>query len=81
VNEVFEDERKVSALVLDLHAAAVQERDTASQVLLQWFVSEQVEEEARAQEIVEKLRIVGNRPGAALYLDSRSTASAASPLG
>jgi ferritin len=73
VNEVFErvleHERKVSALVHDLHAAAVQERDTASQVFLQWFVSEQVEEEARAQEIVEKLRMVGDRPGAALYLD------------
>jgi ferritin len=32
-------------------------------------VGEQVEEEARAQEIVDKLRMVGDRPGAALYLD------------
>ena len=73
VNEVFErvleHERKISALVHDLHATANQERDTASQVFLQWFVSEQVEEEARAEEIVEKLHMVGDRPGAALYLD------------
>lgn len=73
VNEVFEKvlehERKISAVVHDLHATAVQERDTASQVFLQWFVSEQVEEEARAEEIVEKLHMVGDRPGAALYLD------------
>jgi ferritin len=73
VNEVFEKvlehERKVTAFVHDLHATALQERDTAAQVFLQWFVSEQVEEEARVLEIVEKLRMVGDRPGAALYLD------------
>ena len=73
VNAVFEavleHERKVTAFVNDLHAAAVQEKDTAAQVFLQWFVAEQVEEEARVQEIVDRLRMVGDRPGAALYLD------------
>ena len=73
ITEVFEKvlahEQGVTALVHDLHATAVAEKDTASQVFLQWFVSEQVEEEARATEIVEKLRLVGDRPGAALYLD------------
>jgi ferritin len=73
VNDVFEkvleNERKVSAFVHDLHATAIQERDTAAQVFLQWFVSEQVEEEARVFEIVEKLHMVGDRPGSALYLD------------
>jgi ferritin len=66
---VLDHERKVTGFVNDLYAAAVQERDTATQIFLQWFVSEQVEEEARALEIVEKLHMVGDRPGAALYLD------------
>ena len=66
---VLDHERKVSGFVNDLHATAVQERDTAAQIFLQWFVSEQVEEEARALEIVEKLHMVGDRPGSALYLD------------
>jgi ferritin len=73
VNEVFEKvlehERRVSALVSDLHGVAEQERDKAAAIFLQWFISEQVEEEARATEIVERLRMVGDRPGAALYLD------------
>jgi ferritin len=77
--KVLEHERKVSALVHDLHATAIQERDTASQVFLQWFVSEQVEEEARAGEIVEKLRMVGDRPGAALYLDKEYGKRARTP--
>ena len=66
---VLDHERKVTGFVNDLYAAAVQERDTATQIFLQWFVSEQVEEEARALEIVEKLHMVGDRPGSALYLD------------
>jgi ferritin len=66
---VLEHERKVTAFVNDLHAVAVQEKDTAAQVFLHWFVAEQVEEEAKVTEIVDKLRMVGDRPGAALYLD------------
>jgi ferritin len=73
VTEIFEQvlahERKITALVHDLYALALAEKDAATQVFLQWFVSEQVEEEARALEIVEKLRLVGDRPSAALYLD------------
>jgi ferritin len=73
LNEVFEKvlahERAVTALVHEVHAAAAAEKDTATRVFLEWFVSEQVEEEARADEIVQKLRMVGDRPGSALYLD------------
>ena len=66
---VLKHERSVTERIHALHAAAVAEKDTAAQVFLQWFVSEQVEEEAAAQEIVDRLKMVGDRPGAALYLD------------
>ena len=73
INAVFEavlvHERNVTAFVNDLHAVAVQEKDTAAQVFLQWFVAEQVEEEARVTEIVDKIRMVADRPGSVLYLD------------
>ena len=49
--------------------AGVADGDRATEVFLQWFVAEQVEEEARAQEIVDRLRIVGDRPATVLYLD------------
>jgi ferritin len=67
--KVLEHERKVTAFVNELSAAAQQEKDRAAEVFLQWFVSEQVEEEARVVEILDRLRMVGDRPGAALYLD------------
>ena len=37
--------------------------------MLQWFIEEQVEEEANASEILDKLKMMGDRPGAILYLD------------
>ena len=66
---VAQHERKVTESIDRLHAAAVAEKDTAAQVFLQWFVAEQVEEEANVAEIVDKLRMVEGRPGTALYLD------------
>jgi ferritin len=66
---VAQHERKVTEGVGRLHDAAVAEKDMAAQVFLQWFVAEQVEEEAMVGEIVDKLRMVDGRPGTALYLD------------
>jgi ferritin len=73
IAQVFEavlaHERSVTERIHALHATAGAEKDTACQVFLQWFIAEQVEEESAAAEILDKLRMVGDRPGAALYLD------------
>jgi ferritin len=62
-------EKDVTARIHGLYHLAAAEKDTATQVFLQWFVTEQVEEEARVSEIVDKIRMVADRPGAVLYLD------------
>lgn len=62
-------ERGVSEAIDGLHSIAVAQKDTATQVFLQWFVSEQVEEEATAAEIVDKLTLIGDKPATILYLD------------
>ncbi len=66
---VLAHEKRVTERLLALHAAAADEKDTTTQVFLQWFLSEQVEEEAAATEIVDKIRMVADRPGTVLYLD------------
>jgi ferritin len=66
---VLAHERKVTEAVHALYGAAAAEKDLASVVFLQWFVDEQVKEEEAAAEIVDKLHLVGDRPGSALYLD------------
>lgn len=67
--EVLGHERKVTALINSLYEVAVAEKDYASQIFLQWFISEQVEEEANASSIVEKLRLLPEKSGALLYID------------
>jgi ferritin len=64
VLEVFEDayrhECKVTGLIHGLLKLAIAETDFASQAFLQWFVTEQVEEEAQTLAIVEKLKMMGD---------------------
>ncbi len=67
--QVLKHERQVTEQVHKLYEAARAEKDLATQTFLQWFVDEQVQEEATATEIVEKLRFVGDKGGGVLYLD------------
>jgi len=61
-------EESVSASIRDLYDLAVQEKDYASQALLQWFIVEQVEEEKTGREIVDTLTMIGdNRAGLFMY--------------
>lgn len=53
-------EAAVSAQIHTLYDLAGKERDYASQALLQWFITEQVEEERSVSQIVETLRMVGD---------------------
>ncbi|RME88901.1 MAG: ferritin [Anaerolineae bacterium] len=71
--DVFErtlaHEQKVTAYINDLYALAVKENDYASQVFLQWFIDEQVEEEKNAADILANLRMIEGSPQALFMLD------------
>ena len=68
--EVLAHEQKVTALINSLYELALKEKDYASQIFLQWFISEQVEEEANASEIVGKLKMVGEKNiNGVMYID------------
>ena len=62
-------EMNVSMMIDGLFGMAVQHGDYASQVFLQWFVTEQVEEERTAAEIVQTLKTLGGEPASLLILD------------
>ncbi len=76
----LENEQKVTAAINSLYALAQAEQDYPSQVLLQWFITEQVEEEKVAQQAIDQLRRAGEDPSAILMLDqhfgNRPTADA-----
>ncbi len=63
-------EQKVSGLINELVNLAIQEADHATNNFLQWFVCEQVEEEASVNEVVQKLKIMGDAPGGLFMIDS-----------
>jgi ferritin len=62
-------EQEVTASIHELYALAVKEKDYPTQVQLQWFITEQVEEEKSAGDIVDKLRLAGDQKAALLLLD------------
>ena len=69
--QVAEHEARVTASIHNLYEIALKEKDYASQIMLQWFISEQVEEEKNAAELVAKLRLIEERGTAVLMLDHR----------
>jgi ferritin len=71
--EVFKEVQKheafVTASIYALYELALSEKDYPSQILLQWFISEQVEEEKNAAEIVQQLELIDAKGTAVLMLD------------
>jgi ferritin len=65
----FKHEQHITGRINDLVNLAIAEKDHATNGLLQWFVKEQVEEEASVDSIVQKLKMAENAPGALLMLD------------
>ena len=64
---VCEHEAKVTGLINKLVDLSIGESDHATNSFLQWFVTEQVEEESTVRDIRDKFKLVGDS-GAALYL-------------
>jgi ferritin len=69
--KTLEHEKGISARINALFERARAEKDYASEITLQWYVSEQVEEEASVSEIVDHLHAVGETGGGIWYLDSK----------
>ena len=78
--QVLAHEQEVTSLIEQLYRKAESEQDRATQVFLQWFISEQVEEEKTASQILETLRMAGDNKVALLMLDRELGARAATAL-
>jgi len=67
--EQLKHEQKVTSLIKNLVGMAREEKDYATEFFLQWFITEQVEEESNAEEIINKLEMVGEKGHALFMLD------------
>ena len=67
--KTLEHERSVTKRINDLLDLAIDEKDHASRIFLQWYVTEQVEEESTVGDIVARLRLIGDDPNALFVVD------------
>ncbi len=67
--QALEHEKFITGSINDLYALAGDERDYATQVLLQWYINEQVEEEQSATRIIDDLRLASDSPASLLMID------------
>ena len=65
--DAYKHELKITGMINNLANLAIDEKDHAAHQFLEWFVNEQVEEEAAAQMIVDQLKLVGEN-GVAIYM-------------
>jgi len=70
----LQHEEKVTALINDLYRLADEEHDYATKGKLDWFISEQVEEEETAKGIIDRLKLVGDN-GMGIYMLDQEFAS------
>jgi len=77
----LEHEKKITGMINDLVNLAVAEKDHATSIFLHWFVDEQVEEEASALEVVDKLKMVKDFTGGLYMLDRELGQRGAAPGG
>jgi ferritin len=77
--DAFHHEQKVTSLINNLVNLADDEKDHASKIFLQWFVTEQVEEEASVDAVVQKLKLLGDHGPGVFMLDKELGARTISP--
>jgi len=68
-NDTYAHEQLVTSMINNIYEITLKEKDYPSQIMLHWFIDEQVEEEKNASEIVEQLKRIEECSNAILMLD------------
>ena len=68
-NETYSHEQKVTSLIYGIMDVAIAEKDYATQSFLKWFIDEQVEEEANASDIVNRVKMVNGNTNGLFMID------------
>ncbi|NLI93062.1 MAG: ferritin [Peptococcaceae bacterium] len=68
ITKQLEHERLVTASIYNIADHAIEERDHKTNSFIKWFVDEQAEEEANAEQILSKIRLVGENDGRGILM-------------
>lgn len=69
MEETLKHEQHVTSLIYNIMDIAIDEKDHATKSMLQWFIDEQVEEEASAEELVDSIKLIGDKGHGLFMLD------------
>lgn len=72
--QVLEHEQKVTGMITKLYELAAKEKDYPTQIMLEWFITEQSEEEKSAGDILEQLKMIGDSPVSLIMMDRQLAA-------
>ncbi len=75
--KTMEHEQFVTRSINDLMDLAIEEKDHASRIFLQWYVTEQVEEEENDNDMIAQLKLIGDNPQGLMMLDRELAGRAA----
>jgi ferritin len=67
--QTLKHEQFITNCINELMDLAIKEKDHATQIFLQWFVTEQIEEEGNDNDIIAKLKLVGDSPQGLMMVD------------
>lgn len=67
--QALDHEKKVTTYIHKLYELAIHEKDHATAVFLQWFITEQVEEEKNANDNLDQIKLNANNPAGLFVLD------------
>lgn len=75
--QVLKHEEYISGSINDLYAVCVKEKDYTTGNYLQWYITEQVEEESTVRQIIDQIRMAGTEQGGLFLMDKELAARAA----
>jgi len=79
--KALQQEQKVTSSINQLYELALNEKDYGTQIELQWFITEQIEEENTFEEVIQTLKLAGDNQAALLLLDRQLGARQAESAG
>lgn len=67
--QTLSHEQYITTSINELMDLAIKQKDHATQIFLEWYITEQVEEEENDNDIIAQLKLIGDNPHALLMLD------------
>ncbi len=79
IEHTYKHEQHVTSLINNLMTLALEEKDHACVSFLQWYVDEQVEEEANVDEVLQQLKLINGKGSGLFMLDREAKARVFTP--